>query len=76
MLTILALRSRERDSARNLSRWIVIAAIAAFAAADETVQRFIPGRQADIGDWFANMFGVIVAFLLSNSALRRREIIT
>lgn len=76
VLTLLALRARERDSTRSPARWIVIAAIAAFAVADESVQRFVPGRQADIGDWFADMFGVVVALLLPSSALWRREITT
>jgi VanZ family protein len=48
-------------------------AIAVFAAADEWHQRWIPGRGADPLDWLADLAGATIGFLLSRTALARRE---
>ena len=42
---------------------LVIAAIAILGALDELHQQFIPGRDMDIHDWFADALGAIVAAL-------------
>jgi VanZ family protein len=56
-------------------RTIVVAAlgIAVFAAADEWHQRWIPGRGADPMDWLADLAGAMLGFILSRTALARRE---
>lgn len=48
-------------------------AIGIFAAADEWHQRWIPGRGADPMDWLADLAGATIGFLLSRTALARRE---
>jgi len=52
---------------------IATVAIAVFAAADEWHQRWIPGRGADPLDWLADVAGATIGFLLSRTALARRE---
>jgi VanZ family protein len=42
----------------------LMALVAAFAAADEWHQTFIPGRSADVRDWAADVTGGAVALLL------------
>ena len=65
--------------ARAEPRWIasptraapVFAALAAFAAADEWHQQYVPGRSASVDDWAADAVGAALALALA--AVRRRR---
>lgn len=48
---------------RGVRLALVVAAIAAFAAADEWHQRFIPGRSTSTADWTADTAGATLGAL-------------
>jgi VanZ family protein len=50
----------------------VILALAAFAALDEFVQQFIPGRDMELFDWIADVSGAIVGVVIARLTLERR----
>jgi VanZ family protein len=76
VLTWLALQARARDRGTQIPRWALVLCIAIFAAADEGLQRFVPGRGADIVDWIADMLGTLIAVRLFAAAPTRREIVS
>lgn len=43
-----------------------------YGASDEIHQIFVPGRNADIGDWFADVAGVVLGFGVAEWFGRRR----
>lgn len=73
VLAWLALQARARGGARRPPVWFLVVTIAAFAGADEWVQQFMAGRNADFMDWVADMAGVLSAMLILASAPMRRE---
>lgn len=57
VLGILTLRAHW-DAGHPLRTMVVsLAGIAVFAAVDEWHQAFVPGRSADVADWFADITG-------------------
>jgi VanZ family protein len=40
------------------------------AALDEATQRFVPGRAPEVGDWLADLLGVLTGLGLAQAALR------
>jgi VanZ family protein len=76
ILAWLALQARARDRAAYVPVWLLILGLATFAAADEWLQHFVPGRSADWMDWLADMAGVLMAVRLSGMAPARREIVS
>lgn len=56
-----------------LAHLLALVGIAALAALDEWHQLYIPGRNADVGDWIADVTGAALVLLFSVAALRRRE---
>jgi VanZ family protein len=60
------LLSRDIAQVAGLWRAVLFALViaAAFAAADEWHQRFIPGRQTDLADWRADFIGAAGGALL------------
>ena len=43
------------------SFWITVIAVALFGCLDEIHQSFVPGREADVWDWTADVIGGIIA---------------
>ncbi len=41
--------------------WLTVAAVAVFGLVDEIHQAFVPGREADLWDWVADVFGGTLA---------------
>lgn len=76
VLAWLALSARARDHGIRVPMWILIVSLATFAAADEGLQRLVPGRGADWMDWMADMAGVLIAVWLYAMAPARREIVS
>jgi VanZ family protein len=66
--------ARPRLAFRALVPWI--ACIALYAAADEWHQRWVPGRSADLLDWYADVAGGTVALLLAARPVARAEHLT
>lgn len=60
--------TRGRAAARAIV--VTLLAVAAFGAADEWHQQFIPGRSSDVADWMADVSGATFGAALA--ALRRR----
>lgn len=52
------------DRALHLPLALVIAFPLLVSLADELHQLSLPGRQAGVGDWFAGLFGILLAVLL------------
>ena len=56
-----------RQISQDTARWRAVAGailvVAAFAAADEWHQRFIPGRYTEFADWLADIAGALVGAL-------------
>jgi VanZ family protein len=48
-----------------------IALAAAYGASDEFHQAFVPGRDADVFDWFADVAGAVLGAALAARATRR-----
>ena len=74
ILGVLALRAAAWEGGttpRTLG--LTVLAIAAFAAADEWHQRFIPARSADPADWVADVAGATLG-IASFAALKLRRI--
>ena len=61
-----------RAAARSPLRVLlmVVLAIWLFAALDELAQRWVEGRDADLGDWIADMGGALTGLLLGSLVLR------
>lgn len=76
VLAWLALNARARDRDIRVPMWILVVSLATFAAADEGLQRLVPGRGADWMDWMADMAGVLIALWLYAMAPARREIVS
>jgi VanZ family protein len=49
---------------------MLVLAIWIFAAADEIAQGWIEGRSASLGDWIADMVGVLIGLMLAPLVLR------
>jgi VanZ family protein len=54
-----AIRSGRRTDRAWLVRWLLL--YAAYAAADELAQFFVPGRVAQLSDWIADVVGATLA---------------
>ena len=61
-----------RAAARSPLRVLlmVVLAIWLFAALDELGQRWVDGRDPDLGDWIADMAGALTGLLLGSLVLR------
>lgn len=59
---------RDRDA---VLPGVAVAVAVIFAALDEYHQGWIPGRDPDVGDWLADILGIIVGFWIGSH--RRRE---
>jgi VanZ family protein len=46
---------------------------AGFAALDEFHQRYVPGRDASLWDWAADLAGVAIGFVVSGLFMRKRD---
>jgi VanZ family protein len=46
---------------------------AGFAALDEFHQRYVPGRDASVFDWTADLIGLAVGLLVSQRIMRKRS---
>lgn len=57
----------------RIVKWVILAILACFAAADEYHQRWIPGRFVEWGDFLADGVGVLVGFLAATWQNRRRR---
>ena len=55
---------------------LAIAAVAAFGAADEWHQQWVPGRSTDVLDWCADTAGGTLALLLAARPFARPEPLT
>lgn len=66
-----ALREAGRLHGRALA--LALAGAALFAAFDEWHQQFIPGRSADVRDWYADVVGASLVLLLVASRTARPE---
>lgn len=49
---------------------VAFVGIAGFAALDELHQRWIPGRDADVADWIADLSGALVGLVVAPTILR------
>lgn len=76
ILTWLALQARERDRGIYLPSWVLVLCLALFGAADEWLQRLVPGRGADFMDWMADIVGILIAVRFFAVAPARREIVS
>jgi VanZ family protein len=57
----------------SVRRLLAVAlAIAVFGALDEWHQLYIPGRSADVRDWFADVTGMMLGLIVMASLLLRR----
>ncbi len=52
--------------------WIAVIAASLYAASDEVHQWFVPGRDADVRDWFADCVGAIVGAFVAFYPSRKR----
>jgi VanZ family protein len=50
----------------------VLAVGAVYAVSDEWHQSFVPGRDASMGDWAADILGLALGYWLASTILRRR----
>ena len=50
---------------------VVIALGALYGISDEVHQMFVPGRTAELADWFADVLGVLVGLFVYRRAARR-----
>jgi VanZ family protein len=76
ILSWLALQARDRDRGVHLPSWMLVSGLALFAAADEWLQRLVPGRTASIMDWMADIVGILIAVWLFAVAPARRETVS
>ncbi|HUP53571.1 MAG TPA: VanZ family protein [Longimicrobiales bacterium] len=56
--------------------WVLVGIGALYGATDEWHQTFVPGRSPDLGDWVADVMGVLLGYtglLLMLGWLTRRE---
>ncbi len=67
---LVARAAHPRANRVTLGRLLI--GIAAFAAADEWHQRFIPGRSADIRDFAADCAGAVAGLAATTYILRRK----
>lgn len=63
VLLVRALRLSGRLTRGTLS--LSLLGVAAFAAADEWHQRWVPGRSGDFADWGADLAGATLALMLA-----------
>ncbi|HUF29871.1 MAG TPA: VanZ family protein [Gemmatimonadaceae bacterium] len=70
VLGALVARAAHPASARTLGSLLI--GVAAFAAADEWHQRFIPGRSADARDFAADCAGAFAGLVAATHLLRRK----
>jgi len=56
---------------RRIGSWLPAVILLAFAALDESHQRWIPGRSVEFWDWVADSAGVMVSYSLGVRANRR-----
>lgn len=67
-------RARSRPAFGALLSWFV--GIALFAAADEWHQRWVPGRSADLSDWWADVAGGALALFYVARPVARPDHLT
>ena len=53
-------------------RWLAVAIVAAVGAADEIHQIYVPGRDASVFDWLADLLGAVFA-AIAGKALNREK---
>ncbi len=54
----------EKIKWKKMKPWLIIAAVAAYAAADEYLQSFVPGRSPQVSDFFADLTGTLTAVII------------
>ncbi len=63
MLAFLVSRAAHRGGWRGARLWLILPLISAFGALDELHQLFIPGRDAEVGDWMFDTAGAALGIL-------------
>ncbi len=48
----------------TLPAWVIVLLVAIVGAADEWHQYYVPGRTASVGDWLADLAGVVLAMVV------------
>ncbi|MEW5701987.1 MAG: VanZ family protein [Candidatus Zixiibacteriota bacterium] len=59
-------------SHRRLVSLTAVAIVVVFAGLDEYHQAWVPGREADVFDWLADLSGIMVGFTIGSGLLWRR----
>ena len=73
VFAFLLTRQISQDTTRGRAVFGAVLIAAAFAAADEWHQRFIPGRFPELADWLADVCGAILGAILYAVACGRRR---
>ena len=61
------------ESDRQYSRWLPVVILAVFVTVDEYHQRWVPGREVEIGDWLANLTGIACGWWVGTLTFRRHD---
>lgn len=73
VFAFLLTRQISQDTTRGRAVFGAVLIAAAFAAADEWHQRFIPGRFPELADWLADVCGAILGAILYAVVFGRRR---
>jgi VanZ family protein len=73
VFAFLLTRQISEDTTRGRAVFGAVMIAAAFAAADEWHQRFIPGRFPEFADWLADVAGAVIGALLYVFLFSRRR---
>lgn len=77
ILGVFLWRSINRWNLKITRRWLILLAIVigvTYAASDEYHQGFVPGRNADVMDWAADIVGLSAGILLAYKIKKRYEV--
>jgi len=74
LLVYRAFRILSRSGWTAAQRTLIVCAL--YALTDEAHQSFIPGRSAELGDWFADVFGACICLLWARYDERLQKINT
>lgn len=73
VFAFLLTRQISEDTTRGRAAFGAVLIAAAFAAADEWHQRFIPGRFPELADWLADVCGAILGAIVYAVVFSRRR---
>ena len=73
VFAFLLTRQISEDTSRGRAVFGAVIIAAAFAAADEWHQRFIPGRFPEFADWLADVAGAILGAVVYAAVFSRRR---